>query len=147
MTCSVTMLVIQIFLFSVLIRYFSFIQIILWAMFIMAAGLGLFPLVTRFEFVFLAVALVGFSSGVLVPILAYQASLAADISQGEVLGKQTAAGSLGQALGSISAGGLFSIMTQAPFWFAIGLLVAGAILGIRFSKIQPAAASKETFYK
>lgn len=147
MTCSVTMLVIQIFLFSVLIRYFSFGQIILWAMFIMAAGMGLFPLVTRFEYVLLAVALVGFSSGVLVPILAYQASLAAEISQGAVLGKQTAAGSLGQALGSISAGGLFSTMTQAPFWFATGLLVAGAILGIRFSKMQPSPASKETFYK
>tara|TARA_R110001606_G_C15404705_1_gene654295 strand:- start:28307 stop:29536 length:1230 start_codon:yes stop_codon:yes gene_type:complete len=136
MTCGVTMLVIQICLFSLLIRHFSFVQIIICSLLIMAIGIGLFPLFTRFEFILIAVALVGFSSGVLVPVLAYQASLSADISRGELLGKQTAAGSLGQALGSILAGGLFGTMTQAPFWFASGLLILGTLLIIKYARIQ-----------
>jgi len=136
MTCSLTMLFIQIFLFSILIRYFSFVQIIISALLIMAVGMALFPLATQFEFVLLAVALVGFSSGVLVPLLAYQVSLSADISRGEVLGRQTAASSLGQALGSILAGGLFSIMVQAPFWLAASLLITGALLGLKIGQIK-----------
>ena len=102
----------------------------------MAVGMALFPLATQFEFVLLAVALVGFSSGVLVPLLAYQVSLSADISRGEVLGRQTAASSLGQALGSILAGGLFSIMVQAPFWLAASLLITGALLGLKIGQIK-----------
>jgi MFS family permease len=140
MTCSVTMLAIQVCLFSLLIRYFSFVQIIICSLLVMAVGLGLFPLFTRFEFILIAVALVGFSSGVLVPVLAYQASLSADISRGGLLGKQTAAGSLGQALGSILAGGLFGIMTQSPFWLASGLLISGSLLSIKYARIQPKSA-------
>lgn len=135
MVCSITMLLIQVFLFSSLIRYFSFVQIIVCALLIMAIGLVLFPLMTKFKFVILAVGLVGFSSGVLVPILAYQASLSTDLPQGELLGKQTASGSLGQALGSMLAGVLFSIVAYAPFWLASGVLITG-ILSIHIYRRQ-----------
>jgi len=136
MECSLMMVVVQVLLFARLVRYFSFMHIVVPALLFMAAGLGLLPLVTRFEFVILAVGLVGLGSGVLIPILAYQTSLDAGISQGAALGKQTAAGSLGQGLGSVLAGGLFGIVSQAPFWLTAGLLAAGALLGLRFGRVQ-----------
>ncbi|MBL1321762.1 MAG: MFS transporter [Methylophaga sp.] len=137
MVCSVMMIIVQVFLFSALVRRFTFIQIISGALLLMALGLIIFPVVSRFEIVLLAVALIGLSSGVLVPILAFEASLSSEISHGKILGKQTAAGSLGQALGSVFAGVLFSIFTQAPFWFAASLLISGIFLGMRLRRIQP----------
>ncbi|MFV2060069.1 MAG: MFS transporter [Gammaproteobacteria bacterium] len=135
--CSIMMILVQVLLFSVLIRNFNFIQIITVALLIMALGLGLLPITSRFDVVILATGLVGIGSGVLIPLLAYQTSLDAGALQGSALGKQTAAGSLGQGLGSILAGILFGITYQAPFWFTAGLLVAGALVGLKFGRVQP----------
>ncbi len=134
--CSLMMVIVQVWLFTPLTRHFSFAQIVTPALLIMAAGLVLFPLVSSFELIILAVGFVGIGSGVLIPILAYQTSLEAGGTQGAALGKQTAAGSLGQGLGSVMAGGLFGMMSQAPFWSSAGLLMAGALLGIRFGRVQ-----------
>lgn len=137
MECSLMMVIVQVLIFAPLVRYFSFKQIIVPALLFMAAGLGLLPLATGFELVILAVGLVGFGSGVLIPVLAYQTSLDAGMSQGAALGKQTAAGSLGQGLGSVLAGGLFGVVSQAPFWFTAALLTVGALLGLRGARKQP----------
>ncbi len=137
MECSLMMVLVQVFLFEPLVRYFSFRYIIVSALLIMALGLGLFPLATRFDVIILAVGLVGLGSGVLIPMLAYQTSLDAGIFQGAALGKQTAAGSLGQGLGSVLAGGLFGVVSQTPFWLTAGLLAAGAVFGLRFRRMQP----------
>lgn len=45
---------------------------------------------------------------------------------GALLGKQAAAGNLGQALGSFSAGLLFALHPAAPFWMAAIVLLFGA---------------------
>jgi len=136
MECSMMMVIVQVLLFAWLVRHYSFTIIIVSALLIMAAGLVLLPLTTRFEVVMLATGLVGVGSGVLIPVLAYQTSLDAGMSQGAALGKQTAAGSLGQGLGSVLAGVLFGIMSQAPFWFTAGLLLAGAFFGLSFRRTQ-----------
>jgi len=137
MECSLMMVVVQVLLFTVLIRNFSFTFIITSALLIMALGLVLLPLAARFEIIILATALVGIGSGVLIPVLAYQTSLNAGISQGEALGKQSAAGSLGQGLGSVLAGVLFSIASPAPFWSTAGLLIIGAFIGLKFGRAYP----------
>lgn len=136
MECSLMMVLVQVFLFARLVRYFSFTHIIVSSLLLMAAGLVLFPLAVDFVMVVLAVGLVGLGSGVLIPILAYQTSLNAGMSQGVALGKQTAAGSLGQGLGSVLAGGLFGVASQAPFWLTAGLLTAGAFAGLRFASLR-----------
>jgi len=134
MGCSLMMVLVQVVLFTRLIRSFSFINIVVCALLLMAIGLGLLPVVIRIELVILAVGLFGLGSGVLIPILAYQTSLDAGISQGAALGKQTAAGSLGQGLGSALAGGLFGMASIASFWLTAVLLIIGAFYGIRFQR-------------
>ena len=135
MECSLMMVVGQVLLFARLVRHFSFRLVVIPAMLLMAVGLALFPIASHFTLIILAVGLVGIGSGVLIPILAYQSSLHANRSQGAVLGKQTAAVSLGQGLGSAAAGGLFAIASQAPFWSSAGLLVVGALLGLRVGRV------------
>lgn len=46
--------------------------------------------------------------------------------RGASLGRQAAAGDLGQAAGSISAGLLFGLHPEAPFWMAVQVLLLGA---------------------
>jgi hypothetical protein len=70
-------------------------------------------------------------SGILIPMLAYRISLQADNAQGAALGKQTAAASLGQGLGSVTAGWLFGLALQAPFLATAALMLAGALIGWR----------------
>ena len=90
----------------------------------------------------LGVALVAAASGLLIPALAYQVSLAAGAAQGAALGKQTAAASLGQAVGSAAAGWLFAALIEAPFWVTAGLLGFGALAALRVSN-----TSKEVTYE
>ncbi len=46
------------------------------------------------------------------------------------LGRQAAAGNLGQAIGSMSAGSLFTFAPMAPFWTAAVILLLGAVLSM-----------------
>lgn len=134
--CSLMMVIVQVLLFSTLIRKFSFRFIITTALLTMSLGLGYLPLAVELKEIFLATGLVGLGSGVLIPLLAYQASLNAKSFQGAALGKQTAAGSLGQGLGSMTAGVLFGFASQAPFWFAALLLAGGTLLGLKFGRVR-----------
>ncbi|WP_245621734.1 hypothetical protein [Sedimenticola selenatireducens] len=82
------------------------------------------------NWIMLLVGLFAAGSGILVPMLAYRASLNAGAPQGAVLGKQTAA-SLGQGFGSGAAGWLYGIAIEAPFWLtAAALLLIGALVGL-----------------
>ncbi|ODU12184.1 MAG: hypothetical protein ABS91_02055 [Thiobacillus sp. SCN 64-35] len=74
------------------------------------------------------------ASGVLIPALAYLVSLAAGERQGAALGKQTAAASLGQALGSVAAGWLFAALIGYSFWGTAALLAFGAVVSLYVSK-------------
>ena len=48
------------------------------------------------------------------------------VARGALLGAQAAAGNLGQAAGSVSAGALFPVQPAAPFWLAGLVLLLGA---------------------
>ena len=73
-------------------------------------------------------------SGLLIPALAYWASLVAGARRGAALGRQTAAASLRQAVGSAAAGWLFANFIEAPFWATAGLLGLGAVAALRVSR-------------
>ena len=51
-------------------------------------------------------------------MITYWASMGAGLAQGAALGTQTAASSLGQALGSAAVATLFGISPATPFWLA-----------------------------
>ena len=74
----------------------------------------------------LMIAVVGTTAGMVGPVLSYELLERRSASPGAMLGQQAAAGNLGQALGSMSAGSLFAIAPTAPFWAAGVILALGA---------------------
>lgn len=141
MECSVVMALVQMLVFSPLARRVGFRFIVAPAFLIMAAGVGLAPFAPGMGWFALLVGLFAAGSGILIPMLAYRLSLDAGAAQGAALGKQTAAASLGQGLGSAAAGWLYGIASAAPFWLTAVLLVLGAVAGVgvagRVSRVGP----------
>ena len=130
MECSLVMVAVQVLVFSPLTRRVGFRFIIAPAFLAMTVGVGLLPSVTDLDWLMLLVGLFAAGSGILIPMLAYRISLDAGLAQGAELGKQTAAASLGQGLGSAAAGWLYGIAIEAPFWLTAALLLVGAMLGL-----------------
>lgn len=137
MECSLVMIVAQALIFSPLIKRFGGRPLLAPAFLAMAAGVGLLPYTSNYFLMLLLVGLIAAGSGILVPALTYLVSLAAVLGQGAALGKQTAAASLGQALGSAAGGWLFGILTPAPFWLTGGLLLIAAATGLRTARRAP----------
>lgn len=74
----------------------------------------------------LLIAVVGTGVGLIGPVLSYEL-LERDRSEaGSLMGKQAAAGNLGQALGSFGAGSLFAVHPAAPFGLSALMLLFGA---------------------
>jgi predicted MFS family arabinose efflux permease len=96
---------------------------------ILAAGLAAVPFADDFLMMTLAVALVAASAGILSPIATYWISLGGGETQGAELGRQTAAASLGQAVGSVAGGMLFdaAMMPNAGFFFPAVLVLGGLV--------------------
>lgn len=80
----------------------------------------------------LLVAAVATSVGMIGPVLSYELLEGDRTSAGSVLGRQAAAGNLGQALGSMLAGAVFALHALAPFWSAALALVLGAAATLRW---------------
>lgn len=139
MECSLVMVAIQALVFSSLVKHFGDRAVMVAAFLAMAAGLGLLPTQDSFGVLLLLVGLVSAGAGALIPVLAYRVSLGAGAGQGAALGKETAAASLGQALGSTAAGLLFAVTAPAPFWLTAGLLLAGAPIGLAVGRGTGAA--------
>ena len=137
MECSLVMVVVQILVFSPIARRARFRYIVVPAFVAMAVGVGLLPSVPGLGWLMLLVGLFAAGSGILVPMLAYRVSLDAGAAQGAALGKQTAAASLGQAVGSAAAGWLYGIAIQAPFWLTAALLLGGALIGLAADRRAP----------
>jgi MFS family permease len=74
----------------------------------------------------LLIAAVGAGVGLIGPVLSYELLERNRSEPGALLGRQAAAGNLGQALGSFSAGSLFALHPAAPFWLAALVLMFGA---------------------
>jgi DHA1 family multidrug resistance protein-like MFS transporter len=78
----------------------------------------------------LFIGVVAASVGMIGPVLSYELLDRGDSAHGALLGKQAAAGNLGQALGSFAAGWLFTWQPAAPFWAAALALLIGAIASV-----------------
>lgn len=74
----------------------------------------------------LLIAIVATGVGMIGPVLSYELLEGDRTSAGAVLGRQAAAGNLGQAFGSVAAGAVFAVHPLAPFWTAALALVLGA---------------------
>ncbi len=130
--CSLVMILAQVFVLAPLMRRVGG-GLLAPAFLAMAAGMALLPYAVSYPAMLLGVGLVAAASGLLIPALAYLVSLAAGAAQGAALGQQTAAASLGQAVGSAAAGWLFAVFIEAPFWATAGLLGLGAVATLRVS--------------
>lgn len=99
------------------------------ALALLALGLLLAPAADDYSGLLIAVGATAAGGGVLSPILTYWISTLTGAEQGANLGRQTAATSLGQAVGSSAGGLLFnsSIVAGAPFVLVAGV-TAGATL-------------------
>lgn len=131
MVCSVSMLFVQLLIFSPLLRRLGFGRLVVLAFAAMILGLLSLPFATGFPNILLLVTLIAAGSGVLLPMLAYRTSLDAGDNRGMALGRQTAAASLGQGLGSAAAGWLFTFHPGAPFWVTAGVLGLGLLAARR----------------
>ena len=78
----------------------------------------------------LMIAVVGTGAGMIGPVLSYELLEHRPAKPGAPLGQQAAAGNLGQALGSMGAGSLFTLAPMAPFWIAALVLLVGAALSL-----------------
>ncbi len=147
-TCSLVMIVMQaIIFFSPWVRPMTTRWLIAPALGVLAAGLFLVPRASSFTLMLAAVGVVAASAGILAPILTYWISSKAGREQGAQLGKQTAAASVGGAIGSAAGGLLFkvSLIPNAPFVLISALIALGLILSLRLPRMlatgKPAKAS------
>ncbi len=126
--CMLVMIATQMLAFPFLIKRLPIHFIAPPAFAVMAGGLVFLPVALDFGWLLVAVGLVAAGSGLLAPIMSYRISLAAGTAQGTVLGKQAAASSLGQAIGSVVAGLGFGLMGPDLFWATSGALLIGVVL-------------------
>ena len=128
--CSVSMLVAQSVLLLASIRRRINQRWIAAAFAGSALALGFASLIADAGALGLMIAVVGTGAGMVGPILSYELLERRSGSPGRLLGQQAAAGNLGQALGSMGAGSLFTIAPMLPFWAAAAALLIGAALSL-----------------
>lgn len=131
--CSLVMILAQIFVLAPLLKRVGS-GLLAPAFLAMAAGVALLPFATTYVLLLIGVGLIAAASGLLIPALAYLVSLVAGTRQGAALGKQTAAASLGQAIGSAASGWLFAALIGYSFWATAALLAFGVVAALRVSK-------------
>ena len=124
--CSAVMILIQGLLFATLVKRVSSGWLIGPGLGGMILGLTLMPFTAEYGRLLFLVILISAGASVVAPMITYWASLGAGLAQGAALGTQTAASSLGQALGSASVASLFGFSDAAPFWLAAMLLIGSA---------------------
>ena len=139
--CSVVMLVVQAIVFSPLIKPGTTRWFIAPALALLAAGIVLTPYASDFTWMLIAVGTVAASAGIASPILTYWISRGAGGAQGTELGKQTAAASLGAALGSVVGGLLFEVVWLPNASFLIMAVLT--VLGVALSLGLPTSLAKQ----
>jgi predicted MFS family arabinose efflux permease len=130
--CSLVMFVVQSIVFSPWIKPKTTRWFIAPALAILAAGLFLVPRAPDFTLTLVVIGAVAASAGILSPIMTYWISIKAGKAQGAELGKQTAASSLGAAVGSAAGGLLFDVASppHASFLLVAVLTALGALLSL-----------------
>jgi predicted MFS family arabinose efflux permease len=130
--CSLVMFVVQSIVFSPWIKPQTTRWFIAPALAILAAGLFLVPRAPDFTLTLAVIGAVAASAGILSPIMTYWISIKAGKAQGAELGKQTAASSLGAAVGSAAGGLLFDVVSppHASFFLVAVLTALGVLLSL-----------------
>jgi len=130
--CSMVMFVVQAIVFSPWVKPETTRWFIAPALAVLAAGLFLVPRASDFILMLTVIGAVAASAGILSPILTYWISRKAGKAQGAELGKQTAAASLGVAVGSAAGGLLFDFapLPGASFLLMTALTVLGILLSL-----------------
>ena len=125
--CSLVMFLVQALVFSPIVKPDTTRWLVAPSLAILAIGLATVPFASEYILTTLTVALVAASAGVLSPIATYWISVGAGEAQGTALGWQTAAASLGQAVGSAAGGMLFDVtlVPNASFTLTAALVAAG----------------------
>jgi MFS family permease len=134
--CSLVMFVVQAIVFSPKISPSWTRWLIAPALGVMAVALLLIPATSEYITLLTTVSVVAASAGILSPILTYWTSLESGKTKGAELGKQTAVVSLGQALGSVAGGSLYSfaIIPAAPIVVIALLLAAAAMTALKLPR-------------
>jgi MFS family permease len=125
--CSLVMIVVQTLVFSPLVKPRQTRWLITPALAVLAAALFMVPWTSRFTLMLVVIGAVAASAGILLPIVTYWISTKAGNAQGAELGKQTAAASLGSALGSAPGGVLFAIPFAGASFVLMAAVTAGSI--------------------
>ena len=135
--CSVVMIIVQAIVFSPCIKAENTRWFIAPALAILAIGLFLVPRADNFPMMLLVVGAVAASAGIISPILTYWISSKAGHAQGTQLGKQTAAASLGAAIGSAAGGLLFDVtwLPDASFVLIAALTALGLMISFALPKM------------
>ena len=130
--CSLVMFVVQAIVFSPWVRPEATRWFIAPALAVLAAGLFLVPRASDFALMLTVVGAVAASAGILSPILTFWISSKAGTAQGAQLGKQTAAASLGAAVGSAAGGLLFDVtlLPNASFVLMSVLTALGFLMSL-----------------
>lgn len=135
--CSLVMFVVQALVFSPWVKPAMTRWLIAPAFAVLAAGLFLVPYASNFMLMLAVIGTVAASAGILSPILTYWISSKAGKRQGAQLGKQTAAASLGVAVGSAAGGLLFNVawLPNAAFLLVTALTVLAVLLSLALPRI------------
>ena len=131
-TCSLAMLAAQSLLLLPSVRKRIDERWLAVAFAVSAVALGCTSWVPDAASLALLIAIVATGVGMVGPVLSYELMERDRASAGEVLGRQAAAGNLGQAIGSVAAGGVFALHPLAPFWLAALGLLLGASASLRW---------------
>ena len=134
--CSLVMFVVQAIVFSPKISPSWTRWLIAPALAVMATALLFIPVTSQYIALLTTVSVVAASAGILSPILTYWTSLESGKTKGAELGKQIAVVSLGQALGSVAGGSLYSftMIPGAPFIVTALLLAAAAMTALKLPR-------------
>lgn len=132
--CSLVMAAVNVLFFAPFAYRFGDRPALAVAFAVMAIGLAWLAASTGSDGLSWRVGVIAASSGFIIPLLTYRVSLDAGAAQATNLGRQTAAASLGQGLGSAAAGWLFGLLGTSFFGVAAGLLIFGAGLAFVYGR-------------
>ena len=150
--CSLVMFVVQAIVFSPWIKPATTRWFIAPALAVLAIALFLVPHASDLPFMLVVIGAVAASAGILSPIFTYWISNKAGKTQGAELGKQTAAASLGGAVGSAAGGLLFDVpsLPGASFILVAIVTLIGFVISLglpnrltRFSRPNPSTARQQ----
>lgn len=135
--CSLVMFVMQAIVFSPWIKPETTRWFIAPALAVLAVGLFVVPRASNFTLMLLVIGAVAASAGILSPIITYWISSKAGKAQGAEIGKQTAAASLGAAVGSGAGGLLFNVagLPGASFLLVAALTIFGMLISFGLPRL------------